>query len=164
MAIIHIEKSNNFEQECEAASSTWCCPFSTTCGSSGRCNNITTTLRDERCPGQQACISVPYYWCCDSDQTCGGFRRCEGGSGYNTLNILKYGGIGFIVLALLVGLCGCIMRHQRQMAATNTTALPARNRRTLPPMQPISFINMGQATQVNHIGYWKTSGRLVWPS
>ncbi|CAF3984323.1 unnamed protein product [Adineta steineri] len=65
MAIIHIEKSNNFEQECEAASSTWCCPFSTTCGSSGRCNNITTTLRDERCPGQQACISVPYYWCCD---------------------------------------------------------------------------------------------------
>ncbi|CAF4349098.1 unnamed protein product, partial [Adineta steineri] len=53
------------EQECEAASSTWCCPFSTTCGSSGRCNNITTTLRDERCPGQQACISVPYYWCCD---------------------------------------------------------------------------------------------------
>lgn len=81
------------------------------------------------------------------DQTCGGFRRCEGGGTYDTSTTLTYVGVGIGVLALLLSLCACVIRHNRKMASTNQTNLPAYSSRV--PMSPYSFTNMGKATLNN---------------
>ena len=56
-------------------------------------------------------------------------------------------GIGVSVLAIFLGLCGCIIRHNRQMAFTNQTNLSAHNSRVQTP--PYSFTNMGSTTVAN---------------